>query len=108
MMLEAKVIIDAYSSGMSSINDAANRELQRRGDAAVEHASGLPPDVVAVLTQFDGLERSKEEQHKQSHIRFKDTVERFFNKLQGEENKYRSRMEELEVGLHNSAVFVAA
>lgn len=75
--------------------------MQRRGDAAIEHASGLPPDVVAVLTQFDTSERGREEQLRQSHLRFREVVERFFNKLQGEETKYRSRMEELEVCLHN-------
>ena len=85
-------------SGISSISDAANRELQRRGDTAIEHASGLPPDVVAVLTQYDNEERQKEEQHLQSHIRFRESVQRFFTKLQGEENKYKVRMDELEVG----------
>ena len=83
--------------GISSIAEACNRELQRRGEAAIEHASGLPPDVVAVLTQFDAEEREREEQHKQSHLKFRECVERFFNKLQTEENKYKTRMEELEV-----------
>ena len=86
--------------GILSITDAANRELQRRGDAAIEHASGLPPDVVAVLTQYDNEEREKEEQHRQSHLRFKECVERFFTKLQGEENKFKTRMDELEVSFH--------
>ena len=74
--------------------------MQRRGDAAIEHASGLPPDVVAVLTQYDSEERNKEDQHRQSHMRFRECVERFFTKLQGEENKYKVRMDELEVSVY--------
>ena len=50
-----------------------------------------------MLTQCDETEKQREEDHKEAHIRFKQTVERFFNKLQAEENKYRTRMEELEV-----------
>lgn len=81
----------------SSLADAARREVQRRTEASVDHAAGLPPDVVAVLTMFDALERQKEEAHNTAHKRFADSINRFFDKLQTEEAKYNNRMEELQV-----------
>ena len=63
----------------------------------MDHAAGLPPDVVAVLTMFDALERQKEESHNTAHKRFADSITRFFDKLQTEETKYNNRMEELQV-----------
>ena len=80
-----------------SLADAAHREVQRRTEASVDHAAGLPPDVVAVLTMFDALERQKEESHNNAHKRFADSITRFFDKLQTEETKYNNRMEELQV-----------
>lgn len=80
-----------------SLKDAAHREVQRRNEASVDHAAGLPPDVVAVLTMFDAVERNKEESHNAAHKRFADTVTRFFDKLHTEETKYNNRMEELQV-----------
>ena len=82
-----------------SLADAAHREVQRRTEASVDHAAGLPPDVVAVLTMFDALERQKEEAHNSAHKRFADSINRFFDKLQTEETKYNNRMDELQVGL---------
>ncbi len=84
-----------------SLADAAHREVQRRTEASVDHAAGLPPDVVAVLTMFDALERQKEEAHNTAHKRFADSINRFFDKLQTEETKYNNRMEELQVGKAN-------
>lgn len=81
-----------------SLGDAAHREVQRRTEASVDHAAGLPPDIVAVLTMFDALERKKEESHNTAHKRFADAITRFFDKLQTEETKYNNRMEELQVG----------
>ena len=81
-----------------SLADAAHREVQRRTEASVDHAAGLPPDIVAVLTMFDALERQKEESHNTAHKRFADAITRFFDKLQTEETKYNNRMEELQVG----------
>ena len=81
----------------TSLTDADHRELQRRSDTSVDHAAVLPADVVAVLTMFDAIERQQEESHITSHKRFADTINRFFDKLRTEENKYRTRMEELQV-----------
>lgn len=81
-----------------SLADATHREVQRRTEASVDHAAGLPPDIVAVLTMFDALERQKEESHNTAHKRFADAITRFFDKLQTEETKYNNRMEELQVG----------
>lgn len=80
-----------------SLADAAHREVQRRSEASVDHAAVLPPDVVAVLTMFDASEREKEEGHNNAHIRFADSITRFFDKLRTEETKYNNRMEELQV-----------
>lgn len=80
-----------------SLADAAHREVQRRSEASVDHAAGLPPDVVAVLTMFDAVERKKEDNHNAAHKRFADAVTRFFDKLHTEETKYNNRMEELQV-----------
>lgn len=71
--------------------------MQRRADAAIDHASALPPEVVSVLTQCDSLERQREELHQQSHGKLLEVIERFFTKLEAEEKKYRTRMDELEV-----------
>ena len=86
-----------FSTETVSLADAAHREVQRRTEASVDHAAGLPPDVVAVLTMFDALERQKEESHNTAHKRFADSITRFFDKLQTEETKYNNRMEELQV-----------
>lgn len=80
-----------------SLADAAHREVQRRTEASVDHAAGLPPDVVAVLTMFDALERQREDGHNNAHKRFADSINRFFDKLRTEETKYNNRMEELQV-----------
>lgn len=80
-----------------SLADAAHREVQRRSEASVDHAAVLPPDVVAVLTMFDASEREKEGGHNNAHIRFADSITRFFDKLRTEETKYNNRMEELQV-----------
>ena len=80
-----------------SLADAAHREVQRRSEASVDHAAVLLPDVVAVLTMFDASEREKEEGHNNAHIRFADSITRFFDKLRTEETKYNNRMEELQV-----------
>ena len=84
----------------SALSEARRRETQRRVDAAVDHASALPPDVVSVFTQCDNLERQREELHQQSHEKLLETIEKFFSKLAAEEKKYRTRMEELEVCFH--------
>ena len=89
-----------------SLADAARREVQRRSEASVDHAAGLPPDVVAVLTMFDALEREKEEAHNSAHKRFADSINRFFDKLQTEETKYNNRMEELQVWLSSSSPYI--
>jgi len=81
----------------NALSEAHRRETQRRSDAAVEHASILPPDVVSVLTQCDQVEQQREELHQQSHSKLMVTIEKFFSKLEAEEKKYRTRMEELEV-----------
>ena len=73
-----------------SLADAAHREVQRRSEASVDHAAVLPPDVVAVLTMFDASEREKEEGHNNAHIRFADSITRFFDKLRTEETKYNN------------------
>lgn len=81
----------------SALTEAHTREIQRRSDAAIEHASVLPPDVVSVLTQCDQIEQRREEIHQQSHGKLLETIEKFFTKLEAEEKKYRTRMEELQV-----------
>ena len=81
----------------TALADAAHREVQRRRDASIEHAAALPADVVAVLTLFDEDERKYEEDHCTAHKKFIEAITRFFDKIQAEEYKYNSRMEELEV-----------
>ena len=86
-----------FSTDTNALTEAHHREIQRRSDASVEHASVLPPDVVSVLTQCDQVEQAREELHQQSHGKLMITIEKFFTKLEAEEKKYRARMEELEV-----------
>ena len=43
----------SFNSDANALSEARHRENQRRSDAAVEHASVLPPDVLSVLTQCD-------------------------------------------------------
>jgi hypothetical protein len=81
----------------AALADAAHREVQRRSDASIDHAAALPADVVAVLTLFDENERKYEDDHCTAHKKFSDAITRFFDKIQAEEYKYNSRMEELEV-----------
>lgn len=50
-----------------------------------------------MLTLFDGEEKSYEEDHGKAHKKFIDAITRFFEKIQAEEYKYNSRMEELQV-----------
>lgn len=83
--------------GIAVLPENHRRELQRRSDASVDHASSLPPGVVSVLTQCDALEKQREELNTSVHNKLVDVIERFFKKLDGEEKKYRTRMEELEV-----------
>ena len=80
-----------------ALAEAAHREVQRRAEASIEHAAGLPPDVVAMLTMFDALEKQKEESFNAAHKRFADSINRFFDKLRTEETKYNNRMDELQV-----------
>lgn len=86
-----------FFTDTSALTEAHRREVQRRSDAAIEHASVLPPDVVSVLTQCDQIEQQREEIHQQSHAKLMSTIEKFFSKLEAEEKKYRTRMEELQV-----------
>ena len=84
-------------AGTAGLIEAFQREMQRRSDTAIDHASSLPPDVVSVLTQCDALEKQREELYHEANKKLSDSVQRFFNKLEAEEKKYRARMEELEV-----------
>lgn len=95
--MSSLTIIYFVSVETVTLADAARREVQRRSEASVDHAAGLPPDVVAVLTMFDALERQKEDGHNNAHKRFADAINRFFDKLRTEETKYNNRMEELQV-----------
>ena len=96
-MPNLSIVCFFFSTETVSLADAAHREVQRRSEASVDHAAGLPPDVVAVLTMLDALERQKEDSHNTAHKRFADSITRFFDKLQTEETKFNNRMDELQV-----------
>lgn len=86
-----------YLLGASSLSDAGRRETQRRADVNIEQTATLPPFILHWITRFDSIEKEKEEEHQACQKRFVDVIERFFAKVQIEENKYRARMDELEV-----------
>ena len=94
--------LEDIQTTVASLTDASKREIQRRGDAAQEWTY-LPPEVVAILTQEDNIERDREEQHQNAHDKFADTVNRFFKKMQEEEGKYKERMAELEGAMNPDA-----
>ncbi|EDV28435.1 uncharacterized protein TRIADDRAFT_51343 [Trichoplax adhaerens] len=94
--------LEDIQTAVESLTDAAKREVQRRGDAAQDWTY-LPPEVVAILTQEDSIERDREEYHHNSHDKFADTVNRFFKKMQEEESKYKERMAELKGAMNPDA-----
>ncbi|CAH1270799.1 Hypp4440 [Branchiostoma lanceolatum] len=89
--------LDTMAENVHKLSDAAKREVQRRTDAEEEFTAVLPPDVVSILTQVNQAEREREERHQEAHRKFAETIRKFFQKLQMEENKYKDRMQELEV-----------
>ena len=58
--------------------------------------------LIVIYVQFcccqgDGAERVCEERHHSSHQKFVETIRKIYSKLQVEEEKYKDRLEELEV-----------
>ena len=80
----------------NTIAESAKREVQRRGAAEQEYGNVLPPEVIAVLTDADTRECEKEDGHIASHVRFADSIRKFFNKLQQEEKKYKDKIDTLD------------
>lgn len=78
-----------------ALDDAAKREVQRRGDATQEFSSVLPPDVITVLVEGDESEHKAECNHMTSHQKFVEIVRKFVQKLQAEEKRYKDRLDEL-------------
>jgi hypothetical protein len=77
------------------LEEASKREVQRRSDAEEELSSVIPPDIFSILTFGDKDELEKEESHFSSHVKFVDTVRRFFSKLVVEEGNFNDRLNEL-------------
>jgi hypothetical protein len=104
VLLEPELNIDlgSVNSGLDSISDmtrqlddSLKRETQRRADVGAEHATRLPPDVVAIMTEYDSEERDLEKTFIASHAKFTGTIRRFIQKLQAENFKYESHLKEL-------------
>lgn len=87
--------LDSISGMTRQLDDSVKRETQRRADVVAEHASRLPPDVVAIVTEYDSEERDLEKTLIASHAKFTGTVRRFMQKLQAENVKYEARMDDL-------------
>ena len=87
--------LDSISDMTRQLDDSLKRETQRRADVGAEHATRLPPDVVAIVTEYDGEERDLEKTSIASHAKFTGTIRRFMQKLQTENSKYEARLKDL-------------
>ena len=83
--------LEEIDASANTIAESGKREVQRRGAAEQEYGNVLPPEVIAVLTDADTKECEKEEGHIAAHVKFADSVRKFFNKLQQEEKKYKDK-----------------
>ena len=84
--------LEEIDAGANTIAESGKREVQRRGAAEQEYGNVLPPEVIAVLTDADMRECEKEEGHVAAHVKFANSIRKFFNKLQQEEKKYKDKM----------------
>lgn len=82
--------------GANQLQESNKAEVQRRGAAQHEYSIGLPTEVVAVLTDCDTRECETEESHVAAHVKFADSVRKFFNRLQQEEKKFKDKMDQIE------------
>ena len=87
--------LDSITDMTRQIDDSLKRETQRRADIAAEHATRMPPDVVAIMTEYDSEERDLEKTFISYHAKFTGTVRRFTQKLQEENAKYDARLADL-------------
>lgn len=88
--------LEDVDTGANDLEESSKREVQRRGAAEHEYSTVLPPEVIAVLTDCDARECEMEEGHVAAHVKFADSVRKFFNKLQQEEKKFKDKMEQIE------------
>ena len=79
--------LESLAQKTHGLNNAAKREVQRRSEAEQEFSAVLPPDVCAILTEGDEAERKAEEAHFKSHGKLSETIQKFFTKLQTEEER---------------------
>ena len=79
--------LEALAEKARGLNEAARREVQRRSEAEQEFSAVLPPDVCAILTEGDEAERKAEEVHIKSHGKLSEMIQKFFTKLQTEDDR---------------------
>ncbi len=99
-------MIERMSEKAHALDEAAKRETQRRSEAEQEFGMVLPPDVIAILTEGDEEERKAEDNHLGAHKKYADTITKFFQKLQTEEERFKEKLEDLEDALNPDAEHV--
>ncbi|XP_013391352.1 uncharacterized protein LOC106159584 [Lingula anatina] len=100
---EVENTLASVSESTYELSESASREVQRRKDAEEELSTVLPPNVVAVLTQGDQYEREREEAHHSAHKKFVEATQKFLKKLEAEEQKFHTRMADLEGAMNPDA-----
>ena len=95
--------LDGISEKAHTLNEASQREKQRRTQAEEEMISLLPPDVISVLTEGDQSEAKAEEDHYKAHNKYITYIRKFGQKLQGEELRLNERLSELEGSMNADA-----
>ena len=88
--------LEEIDSGANALHEAYKKEFQRRGAAEQEYSTMLPPEVVAVLTDCDSRESEMEDAHISAHVKFADTVRKFFTKLQQEEKNFKEKIDQVQ------------
>ena len=99
--------LEEIDSDSQQLSDNYKREMQRRGIAQQDFSGVIPPEVVSIVTESDVLERDCEECHVMAHVKYTDTVRKFFSKLQEEEKRYQDRMADLDGAMNPEAEITA-
>ena len=73
------------------------RESSRRTQASHDLATHLPTDVIVILTTMDEQETTQVHACNDAHQKFVTLIEKYLNKFKTEQNKHRTKMDELAV-----------
>ena len=73
------------------------RESSRRTEASHDLVTHLPADVLAILTTMDEQETTQVHARDDVHQKFVTVVEKYLNKFKIEQDKHKTKMDELAV-----------